>query len=77
MISRQYSGDYSGGLAEERASFTHILPVSWPYFIRALATKSRENKMAVTTENESEKCSTYVYTQPIHLSLFSNFKFVN
>ena len=59
-------------LAEEKARFTHILSVSWPSFIRALTTRSRENKIAVTTENESEKSSTNIYTHPISLSFFRN-----
>ena len=57
-------------LAEERACFTRILSVSWPSFIRALMTRSRENKIAVTTENESEKSSTNIYAHPIYLSFF-------
>ena len=53
-------------LAKERACFTRILSVSWPSFIRALTTRSRENKIGVTTENESEKSSTNIYTHPIY-----------
>ena len=57
-------------LAEERACFTRILSMSWPSFIRVLTTRSRENKIAVTIENESEKSSTNIYTHPISLSFF-------
>ena len=39
-------------LAEERACFTGILSVSLPPFIRALTTRSRENKIAVTKEKQ-------------------------
>ena len=60
-------------LAEERAGCMRILSVSWQSFIRELTTRSRENKIAVTTENESEKSSTNIYTHPISLSfLFRN-----
>ena len=45
-------------LAGERACFTRILSVSWPFLIRAITIRSRENKIAVTTEYESEKSST-------------------
>ena len=61
-------------LAEERACFAHILSVSWPSFIRALTARSRKNKMAVTTENKSEKSSSNIYTHPVSLSLFSKLK---
>ena len=59
-------------IAEERACFTHILQVSLPSFIRALTTRSRENKVAITTENESEKSSTNIMTycsKPLFRSL--------
>ena len=64
-------------LAEERACFMRILSVSWPSFIRALMTRSRENKIAVTTETRSEKSSTNIYTLPISLSFFSKLKLDN
>ena len=63
-------------LAEERACFTRIVSVSRPFFIRAVTTRSRENKIAVTIENESEKSSTNIYTHPIS-QFFSKLKLDN
>ena len=62
-------------LVEESVCFTRILSVSWPSFTRALTTRSRENKIAVTTENESKKSSTNIYTHLISLFSLSFFSF--
>ena len=77
MILRQYSGDYSSGTSRRKSVFYVYFTGAMPVFYQSNKTRSHENKMAFTTENESEKSSRNIYTHPIHLSIFSKLKLDN